>query len=87
MRALKYIGIFVAGFLCAIILVCYWLLPERYDEGVAAGEWNGQMEELTAIEKEFGVCEVPGTNKVVFQVYGELISIETNGVKTIRVVP
>lgn len=92
MRALKYIGTFLGGFFCAGVFVWFLILPKedqfQFDYGFRNGELRGQMDAVDAIQKEFGFYNGHSSYKVLFEIHTtDLISIETNGVKTIRVIP
>ena len=92
MRALKYIGTFFGGFICAVLLVWFLVLPgedrAQFDYGFTNGEQRGQMDVVDVISKEYGFYDGHGPYKALLDVHArDLISIETNGVKTIRVIP
>ena len=92
MRLPKGLGTFLGGFICAAILVWLVVLPKeqlsRFEYGFKNGELRGQMDVVDAIQKEFEVYDGHTPYKSLFRVHtSELISIETNGVKTIRVIP
>ena len=92
MRALKYIGTFLGGFICAGVLVWFFVLPKedqaQFDYGFQNGELRGRMDAVDPIQKEFGLYDGHSPYKVLFQIHTtDVISIETNGVETIRVVP
>jgi hypothetical protein len=87
MKAFKYIGTFLSGFICAVVLVWFLILPKerkvQFDNGVIQGHFDA----VDAIQKEFGVCDSHIPSKRIFEAYSDVVSIETNGVKTIRVIP
>jgi hypothetical protein len=92
MRALKYIGTFLGGFICAILLVWFLILPKedqsQFDYGFQNGVLQGRMDAVDAVQKEFGFYDGHSPYKFLFEIHtSDLISIETNGVKTIRVIP
>jgi hypothetical protein len=92
MRALKYIGTFLGGFICAIVLVWFLILPKedqfQFDYGFKNGVLQGRMDAVDAVQKEFGLYDGHSPYKFLFEIHtSDLISIETNGVKTIRVIP
>jgi hypothetical protein len=92
MRALKYIGIFLGGFICATLLFVFVICPKenqgQFDYGFKNGVLQGRMDAVDAVQKEFGFYDGHGPYKFLFEVHtSDLISIETNGVKTIRVIP
>ena len=92
MRALKYIGIFFGGFICACLLFVFVILPKedkgQLDNGFTNGEQRGQMDVVDIISKEFGFYGGHGSYNVLLDVKErDLISFETNGVKTVSVGP
>jgi hypothetical protein len=92
LHALKYIGVFLSGFISAGVLVCFFILPKedqfQFEYGFENGELQGRMDAVDAVQKEFGLYDGHGPYKFLFEVHTtDLISIETNGVKTIRVIP
>jgi len=88
---MKYIGTFLAGFICAAILSWLVILPKetkvQFDHGFTNGVVQGHFDAIDAIQKEFGICESNIPSKHIFGTYSEAVSIETNGIKTIRVKP
>jgi hypothetical protein len=92
MRALKYIGTFLGGFICASVLFIFLLLTDKhlgeFDYGFTNGVIQGHLDAVDAIQKEFGTCDNRLPGKYLFGAYtSEVVSIETNGVKTVRVIP
>lgn len=92
MSALKYIGTFLGGFICASVLFIFLILPEenhgQFDYGFTNGVIQGHLEAVDAIQKEFGVCDSHSPGKYLFGAYtSEVVSVETNGIKTVRVIP
>jgi len=92
MRTLKYIGTFLGGFICAFLLYVFLVLPSdnrgQFDYGFTNGVVQGHLDAVDAIQKEFGTCDSQTPGKGLFGAYtSEVISIETNGVKTVRVIP
>ena len=92
MRALKYIATFLAGFICASVLFIFLLFPEedrlQFNYGFTNGVIRGHMDVVDAIQKEFGTYDDHLPYKPLFSVHtSDVVSIETNGVKTVRVVP
>lgn len=92
MRAWKHIGTFLGGFICATLLVWFVILPKedqfQFDYGFKNGEMRGQMDVVDIISKEFGFYGGHSSYKVLLDVKErDLISFETNGVKTVSVVP
>jgi hypothetical protein len=92
MSKLKYIGTFMGGFIFATLLFIFVLLPKedqaQFDYGFTNGVLRGQMDAVDAVQKEFGFYDGHSPYKFLFEVHtSDLISIETNGIKTIRVIP
>jgi hypothetical protein len=92
MRALKYTGTFLGGFICAIALVWFLILPRedryQFDYGFTNGVVRGHLEAVDAIQKEFGTCDTHASSNRLFGAYtSDVVVIETNGVKTVRVIP
>jgi len=92
MRTLKYIGTFLGGFICASLLFIFLILPGedrgQFDYGFTNGVVQGHLDAVDAIQKEFGTCDSHMPLKGLFGAYtSEVVSIETNGVKTVRVMP
>ena len=87
MRAWKYIGTFLVGFIFAIVI----LLKNnqaQFDYGFQNGVLQGRRDAVDAVQKEFGLYDGHSPYKFLFEIHtSDLISIETNGVKTIRVIP
>jgi hypothetical protein len=88
----KVLAAFLGGFICACIMFIFVFLPKedrlQYDYGFKNGAIHGSTEAIDAIQKEFGTHDSGGPHKVLFSVHtAEVISIETNGVKTVRVIP
>ena len=94
MRTLKYIGAFLAGFICATLLFVFLIMPADnragFDFGFENGVIRGHLDAVDAINKEFGTYDerLGLPYKSLFGAYtSDVISIETNGVKTVRVIP
>jgi hypothetical protein len=92
MRTLKYIGIFLGGFVCAFLLWGFVLSPRDYWNGYHDGREfgidDGHREAAQMIQKEFGTYDANKPFKLLFEAdASSVVSIETNGVKTIRVIP
>lgn len=91
MRALKYIAAFLSGFICAVLLIWYLILPKEnqthFDYGFTNGVMAGRREAVGAIQKEFGTCDGHITFKYLFGADNNyVVSIATNGIKTIRTI-
>jgi len=92
MHALKYLGTFLGGFICASVLFIFLILPQedhlQFDYGFTNGVIRGHLEAVDAIQNEFGTCDSHIPSKRLFGAYtSDVVSIETNGVKTVRVIP
>jgi hypothetical protein len=81
----------VAGVGVSAIIFIPLLFSERqnkFEFGRSNGMVAGRFEAADAIEKEFGRYDGHAPYKVVFSVKTtNVISTETNGVKTVRVIP
>jgi hypothetical protein len=89
---LKYIAAFFAGFVCASALFIFVILPkeqhDKFEFGRGNGMVAGRFEAADALQKEFGNYDGHAPYKVLFsEKTTDVISIETNGVKTVRVIP
>jgi hypothetical protein len=86
---------FVLGFIvgvavCAVILVPILLAERRnkFDYGRNQGHIDGLREAANALGKEFGYYHDHSPNNVLFSVKTtDVISVETNGIKTVRIIP
>lgn len=92
MRTLKYIGTFLGGIICASVLFVFLILPredqDQFNYGFTNGVVRGHLEAVDAIQNEFGTCDSHLPYKLLFSAYtSDVVSIETNGVKTVRVIP
>ena len=92
MSVLKYLAIFAAGFVCASALFIFVIVPkeahDKFDFGRTNGIVAGRFEAADALQKEFGLYDGHSPYKVLFsEKTTDVISIETNGVKTVRVIP
>ena len=89
---LKYFSIFLVGFVCASLLFLFVILPKQAHDKFEFGRTNGiragHFEAADALQKEFGLYDGHSPYKVLFsEKTTDVISIETNGVKTVRVIP
>jgi len=92
MCASKFIGTFLGGFICASVLFIFLILPEenrgQFNYGFTNGVIRGHLEAVDAIQKEFGTYDDHLPYKYLFGAYtSDVVSIETNGIKTVRVIP
>jgi len=61
---------------------------DKFEFGRANGIRAGRFEAADALQKEFGLYDGHSPYKVLFsEKTTDVISIETNGVKTVRVIP
>lgn len=85
-----FLGVFVGIAISAIILVPLLRSERRnkFDFGRKNGIVAGRFEAADALEKEFGRYDGHAPYKVLFSVKTtDVISTETNGVKTVRIIP
>jgi len=91
MRTIKYIATFIAGFICASALFAFLTMRvahDKFDFGRKNGIVTGRLDAAKAIGDEFGFYDGHGPYKVLFSVKTtDVISIETNGIKIVRVIP
>jgi hypothetical protein len=83
-------GFVMGGAVCAVVLVPV-LLAERaskFNFGRHHGQIDGRREAAEALGREFGQYDGRSPYKVLFSVKTiEVISVETNGIKTVRIIP
>ena len=92
MRTLKCLATFLVGFVCASALFIFVILPkethDKFDFGRKNGIVAGHFEAADALQKEFGLYDGHSPYKILLsEKTTDVISIETNGVKTVRVIP
>jgi hypothetical protein len=84
------LGVFIGVAISAIVFVPF-LFSERRDKfefGRKNGIVAGRLEAADALEKEFGRYDGHTPYKVLFSVKTtDVVSTETNGVRTVRVIP
>ena len=84
------LGVFFSLVIAAIVFALL-LLRERHNKfqfGRSNGIVAGRFEAADALEKEFGRHDGHTPYKVLFSVKTtDVVSTETNGVKTVRVIP
>jgi hypothetical protein len=84
------LGVFV-GVAISVVVFVPLLLSERRDKfefGRKNGIVAGRFESVDALEKEFGRYDGHTPYKVLFSVKTtDVISMETNGIRTVRVIP
>jgi hypothetical protein len=84
------LGVFVGVVVSAVAFVPLFLSERRdkFNYGRENGMVAGRFRALDALGNEFGWYDRHSPYKVVFSVKGgDVISVETNGVKTVRVIP
>lgn len=92
MNKLKFIGTFLGGFICASLLFAFPIMPADnragFDYGYTNGVVQGHLDAVDAIQKEFGTYDDHLPCKFLFSAYtSDVVSMETNGIKSIRVIP
>jgi hypothetical protein len=92
MSILKYLATFFVGFICASALFIFVILPkeahDKFEFGRTNGIVAGHFEAADALQREFGLYDGHSPYRVLFsEKTTDVISIETNGVKTVRVIP
>jgi len=81
------LGFIVGSMACAVILG-FVLFRETFDQGRRQGQIDGRREAAEALGKEFGQYDGHSPYKVMFSVKTtDVISVETNGIKTVRIIP
>ncbi|HEX5219121.1 MAG TPA: hypothetical protein VFZ59_06100 [Verrucomicrobiae bacterium] len=86
---------FTLGVLVGIAISAFTFVPfllrerrEKFQFGRTNGIVAGRFEAADALEKEFGRYDGHAPYKVLFSVKTtDVVSMETNGVKTVRVIP
>jgi len=84
------LGFVVGGATCAVTLVPVVLaqLRSKFDYGRHQGHIDGRREAAQALGKEFGQYDGRSPYTVLFSVKTtDVISVETNGIKTVRIIP
>ena len=84
------LGVFVGIVVSAVVFVPLFLSERRdkFDFGRKNGVVAGRFEAADALEKEFGRYDGHKPYKVLLSVKTtDVVSIETNGVRTVRVIP
>jgi hypothetical protein len=80
------VGLLLAS--CGFIPLWRWERQAGWQSGKNAGVIEGRFLAADALEKEFGRVDSKATCKVLFSVKTtDVVAIETNGVKTVRVIP
>jgi hypothetical protein len=86
---------FVIGLMAGVVLasvifipVLRWQRQLSWRLGVTAGTIQGKRFAADALGKEFGQTDGTALSKNIFSVkHTDVVSIETNGIKTVRVIP
>ena len=86
---------FALGVLCGIVAASLLFVPlllserrDKFEFGRKNGINAGRFEAADALEKEFGRYDGKTPYKVLFSVKTtDVVSTETNGVRTVRVIP
>ena len=82
---------FLAGVALATIVLLPLLRFERrqsWEYGRKAGIIQGHFDAADALQQEFGVWDSKAPHKVLLQVKTtSVVSVETNGIKTVRTIP
>jgi hypothetical protein len=84
------IGVLFGIAVSAMFFVPLLIIERRgkFEDGLRSGIIAGRREAAQAIEKEFGFYDRHSPYERLFSVKStDVISIETNGAKTIRVIP
>ena len=84
------IGLMTGFLLATCIFLPVWKRERNvsWQSGKSSGSIDGRRLAADAIEKEFGRVDSETPYKVLFSVKTtDVVSIETNGVKTVRVIP
>ena len=84
------IGFILGAVLSTVIYIPILILEQnnKYELGHNQGTINGLLHSVNDIEKEFGKYSTKDNYKTLYSVKtSEVISLEINGVKTIRVIP
>jgi hypothetical protein len=84
------LGFFVGSAFIVLVLALIFRSEIRghYDFLVNEGITVGRAEVARSLEREFGVYDGRSPYKVLYSVKTtDVISIETNGIKTVRVIP
>ena len=80
------LGCVVTGALCVAVLISQEEKIRNWSREI--GRLDGLFEAADAIDKEFGRYDGKGEYKRLFGVKTtDVIAIETNGVKTVRIIP
>ena len=86
---------FAAGLLLGLLIATaiflpflHWQKQISWELGVTTGTIQGKRSAAEALGQEFGQIERATPSKNVFSVkHTDVVSIETNGIKTVRVIP
>ena len=86
---------YVIGFISGIIVSGLIFIPilkmeqqAKFESGTYQGQINGLVHSVEEIEKEFGTIDSQEKYKRLYSVKtSDVVSVEINGVKTVRVIP
>jgi hypothetical protein len=88
---MKLVIAFLAGVAVAGVIFLPILSSERRDSweyGHKAGIIQGRLDAADALQKEFGTWDGKASNNVLLSVKTtSLVAVETNGIKTVRIIP
>ena len=82
-------GIIIGAVIVTAVFVPILLREQRakFDFGFDCGKTAGLIEAVKALDKEFGRCGGKAKYKRLFSVSdADVVSVETNGVKTVRII-
>ncbi|HTJ00226.1 MAG TPA: hypothetical protein VL527_15195 [Dongiaceae bacterium] len=80
------LGILVGGLLATLCLVTF--ISKQFAAGLNSGNIAGRLEAANALQQEFGTNVGAAPHRVLFSVKTtDVVVIETNGIKTVRVIP
>ena len=87
----KYIIGFIGGVVISVIIFIPILKSRqqaKFELGINNGEISGLAHSVNKLKKEFGVINSSAKYKRLYSVKtSDVVSVEINGVKTIRVIP
>ncbi len=87
----KYIIGFIGGVVISAIIFVPILKSEqqaKFKLGINNGKISGLAHSVKELEKEFGLIDSSAKHKRLYSVKtSDVVSVEINGVKTIRVIP
>jgi hypothetical protein len=86
---------YIIGFISGVVISAMIFIPifkskqqEKYELGVNSGKISGLTYSVKEIAKEFGIMDSSAKYKRLYSIKtSDVVSVEINGVKTIRVIP